>query len=127
MPYRRRRRSRWICLSFLLISIPVFSVVFTSHFSFLSGLISLTPRGLIHSLYHPTVLQAAALDEARREAQTAAKSFDQVRQARHDAFSAAFSLIASSINNIYQELTRSTVHKLGENHVLRHEIICVTR
>lgn len=70
-----------------------------------------------------TVLQAAALDEARREAQTAAKSFDQVRQARHDAFSAAFSHIASSINNIYQELTRSTVHKLGESYVLRHEVI----
>ena len=35
-------------------------------------------------------------------------------QARHDAFSAAFAHIAASINDIYQELTRSTVHKLGE-------------
>ena len=54
-----------------------------------------------------------ALEEARKEAQAAAQAFDAIRQARHDSFSMAFAHIAASINNIYQELTRSTVHKLG--------------
>lgn len=57
--------------------------------------------------------QTAVLDEARREAQQAAQAFDSVRQARHDAFTSAFRHVASAINDIYQELTRSTVHRLG--------------
>lgn len=57
--------------------------------------------------------QSAALEEARKEAREAALAFDQVRQSRHDAFTAAFRHIAASINDIYQDLTRSSVHKLG--------------
>ncbi|KAG1680337.1 hypothetical protein FOA52_015427 [Chlamydomonas sp. UWO 241] len=55
----------------------------------------------------------AALDDARRDASSAASSFDGVRSARHDAFVAAFTHIAGAINGIYQELTRSAVHRLG--------------
>ncbi|GAX83463.1 hypothetical protein CEUSTIGMA_g10888.t1 [Chlamydomonas eustigma] len=57
--------------------------------------------------------QASALEDARREAQASAQAFDLIRQSRFQAFTTAFNHIAASINDIYQDLTRSTVHKLG--------------
>ena len=68
-------------------------------------------------------MQMVALEEARKEAQAAAQAFDAIRQARHDSFSMAFAHIAASINNIYQELTRSTVHKLGRCLIIAQKVL----
>lgn len=57
--------------------------------------------------------QGLLLDEARKEAQQAAQMFEQVRQSRHSAFMAAFEHISGAINEIYSDLTRSTIHRLG--------------
>ena len=63
--------------------------------------------------YGMLCVQAAALDEARRETQVAAESFNRVRQRRFDAFTRAFEHISREIDVIYKDLTRSRPHPLG--------------
>ncbi|BDA42403.1 Structural maintenance of chromosomes protein 1A [Coccomyxa sp. Obi] len=57
--------------------------------------------------------QEQVLEEARKEAKAIAKAFNSVRQKRYDAFSAAFEHIASVIDPIFKELTRSSVNPVG--------------
>lgn len=47
------------------------------------------------------------LEAARKEAKAIAKAFNGVRQQRYDAFTAAFEHIASVIDSIFKDLTRS--------------------
>lgn len=51
--------------------------------------------------------QTAELDAARQEARQASKAFDNVRQQRHNAFTAAFDYISGHIDGIFK------VHSLG--------------
>ncbi|KAL6760529.1 RecF/RecN/SMC [Haematococcus lacustris] len=55
----------------------------------------------------------AALDQARKDATAVQQAFASCRQTRHDLFSAAFSHISSAIDEIYKQLTASSVHSLG--------------
>ncbi|KAJ9513257.1 hypothetical protein QJQ45_029483 [Haematococcus lacustris] len=55
----------------------------------------------------------AALDQARKDATAVQQAFASCRQTRHDLFSAAFAHISSAIDEIYKQLTASSVHSLG--------------
>ncbi|EIE20863.1 RecF/RecN/SMC protein [Coccomyxa subellipsoidea C-169] len=57
--------------------------------------------------------QEVVLEAARKEAKAIAKAFNGVRQQRYDAFTAAFEHIASVIDSIFKDLTRSSVHPMG--------------
>lgn len=63
--------------------------------------------------YQECVLQAKereqeeVLEAARKEAKAIARAFNTVRQQRYDAFTAAFEHIASVIDPIFKDLTRS--------------------
>ncbi len=50
--------------------------------------------------------QEEELEAVRRDAKAAAKAFNDVRQKRYDAFTAAFEHIASVIDPIFKDLTR---------------------
>ena len=47
------------------------------------------------------------LEATRKQAKAAARAFNAVRQERYDAFTAAFEHIASEIDPIFKDLTRS--------------------
>eukprot|EP00775_Hariotina_reticulata_P012126 gene12126-12264_t len=57
--------------------------------------------------------QAAALDEARKVQTAASKTFLRIQQQRTQRFNTAFENIKASIDFIYKQLTRSSIHPLG--------------
>eukprot|EP00878_Enallax_costatus_P030403 GHUV01033097.1.p1 GENE.GHUV01033097.1~~GHUV01033097.1.p1 ORF type:complete len:751 (+),score=324.15 GHUV01033097.1:453-2705(+) len=66
--------------------------------------------------------QTAALENARKEANAASKHFLHIQQKRTQRFNNAFEHIKNSIDHIYKQLTRSTVHPLGGQAYLSLEV-----
>lgn len=57
--------------------------------------------------------QTTALEDARKDATAAVKAYNRVKARRQELFMRAFDHIRDSIDYIYKQLTRSSVHPLG--------------
>lgn len=52
-------------------------------------------------------------ENARERARKAVSSFEDIKQSRHDRFSACFSHVAEKINEVYKQLTKSDTYPMG--------------
>lgn len=60
-------------------------------------------------------------EEARTRQSKSLSSFEDIKQKRQDRFSTCFSHVANKINEVYQQLTRSTAYPMGGNAYLSLE------
>lgn len=71
--------------------------------------------------------QEEELEAARKEAKAIAKDFNAVRQQRYDAFTVAFEHIASVIDPIFKDLTRSRCARDIGSHVMPMRLLILLR